>query len=119
MADCELVKEIMVALGEELEDLGYDGVLETVEGHGKIGKACKNCRYDADARLLAFYMKDVAKTFLQEQPSFERDKAKEALERAWQGLKRALHEDTEPDEDGPRTRVQIPQQQRRQLPARR
>lgn len=106
MADAELIKEIMVDLGENLAHLGYDGVLETVEGHGNIGKACRNCRYDDDVRLLAAYMKDIAKTFLREPPSKEREMAKACLEQAWSELKAALRDDDEQQQ--PRPRPQVP-----------
>lgn len=116
MADPELIKEIMVDLGENLESLGYDGVLETVEGHGRIGKACRNCRYDEDVQILALYMKDIAKTLLREPPSRELDIAKKCLDDAWQELKVALREDTDPP--APRPQQRLPGRPK-QLPAKR
>ena len=116
MADPELVKEIMVDLGENLETLGYDGVLETVEGHGRIGKACRNCRYDEDVQIIAFYMKDVAKTLLREPPSRELDMAKQCLDQAWSELKAALRDDQDPVQN---RQVPAPRRAPQQLPPRR
>lgn len=117
MADPELIKEIMVDLGENLEHLGYDGVLETVEGHGRIGKACRNCRYDEDVQIVAWYMKDVAKTFLREPPSEKLNMAKQCLDQAWHELKAALREDAVSAQNQPAQR-RLPAQAP-QLPVRR
>ena len=98
MADYELVKEIMVSLGEQLSDIGMDGPLETIDGHGEIGKACRNCRYQKDARIVAFYMKDLAKTIAKLPPSPQKNQAVEYVKQAWENLKVAWSDD-EDDED--------------------
>ena len=100
--DSELVKEVMVDLGERLSELGYDGVLDTVEGSSVIGRACRNCRYDRDKRVLIHYMKDVAKTLLKDKPSPRQERAKQVLEEAWQNLKLVLREQREEDDDDER-----------------
>ena len=101
MADYELVKEIMVSLGEQLSDIGMDGPMETIDGHGEIGKACRSCRYQKDARIVAFYMKDLAKTIAKLPPSPQKNQAVEYVKQAWENLKVAWSDD-EDDEDTPR-----------------
>jgi hypothetical protein len=98
MADYELVKEVMVSLGEQLSDIGLDGPMETIDGHGEIGKACRNCRYAKDAKIIAFYMKDLAKTIAKLPPSPQKQQAVEYVKQAWENLKIAWNDDEDEDD---------------------
>lgn len=100
--DSELVKEVMVDLGERLSELGYDAVLETVEGSSVVGRVCQNCRHDRDKKVIVHYMKDIAKTLVKEKPSPRQERAKQVLEEAWQNLKLVLQEQREEDDDDER-----------------
>lgn len=113
MADCSLVKEIMEDLAADLHDLGYDAVLETVEGSGEVGRAVRDCRYNREVKIVGLYMKDLARTFLHEMKTSPSPECKEAmglLDGAWKSLKLALSDD--PDDLEPAERVA--QQQRAQ-----
>lgn len=108
MADYELVKEIMVSLGEQLSDIGLDGPMETIDGHGEIGKACRGCRQDKDARIVAFYMKDLAKTIAKLPPSPQKEQAVTYVKQAWENLKIAWNDDEDEDSAPARPRPQQP-----------
>ena len=94
MADAELVKEIMVDLGESLAALGFNVPLEQIEGHGAIGRAVRNARTRDNLKLVALYLKDIAKT-LQNHPQKSHPKiirAKQLLGKAWAELKEAAED---------------------------
>lgn len=109
MADPELIKEVMVELGENLDALGFDGPLEVIEGSGLVGKAVKNCRYDQDRKIVFLYLKDLAKTFVAQQPTPEVMKARQLVNSAWMEFKEACSDHLEPT---PEQRAAALQQQR-------
>jgi hypothetical protein len=96
MADPELIKEVMVDLGEGLDALGFDGPLEVIEGNGLVGKAIKNCRYDQDRKIVFLYLKDLAKTLVGQQPTPEVMKARQLVNTAWLEFKEACSDHLEP-----------------------
>ena len=116
MADPELIKEVMVELGENLEALGFDGPLEVIEGRGNIGKAVQNCRYDEDRKIVFLYLKDLAKTLVKEQPTPDVMKARQLVNATWLEFKAACSDYLTPPEDKPKPSM-APKTARRPLPA--
>lgn len=95
MADYALVKEAMVELGEQLDGMGYDGCLEVIEGNGLIGEACKDCRTQHAAKVVAEHLKDLHQTFRTRRPDPEGNAAKamQAVQAAWRTVRAALSDD--------------------------
>ncbi len=95
MADYELVKETMVELGEKLDAMGYDGVLEVIEGDTAVGAACRDCRTAKASKILAEHLKDLHQTFATRNPDPEGQKANamKAVQEAWTECKAALNDD--------------------------
>lgn len=93
MADPEMIREIMVSFGEGLHTLGYNSPLEEIEGHGNVGKACKDARNERALKIISDYMKDLAKTFQaqpQNEPSVQ--KALRLCVATWEDLKQVARE---------------------------
>lgn len=90
--DYEDLRETMVSLGEALEDLGFEAPLQQIEGNSRIGAACRNCRSDDDQKVVAFYLKDLYKTFGKLKPSEKRQSALQVCDWAWKNVKRAADE---------------------------
>ena len=59
--DAEGVREAMLDFGDDMDRLGYPGVLESVEGSGVVGRALRNIRTPGAMEKVAAYMKNVAK----------------------------------------------------------
>lgn len=115
MADPELIKEVMIELGEGLEALGFDGPLEVIEGRGTVGKAVQNCRYDEDRKIVFLYLKDLAKTLVKEQPTPDVMKARQLVNATWLEFKAACSDYLTPPEDKPKPSM-APKTARRPLP---
>lgn len=116
MADPELIKEVMVELGENLEALGFDGPLEVIEGRGNIGKAVQNCRYDEDRKIVFLYLKDLAKTLVKEQPSPEIMKARQLVNAAWLEFKAACSDYLAPPDKKPPQKSLAPATAKKPVP---
>ena len=59
--DAEGVRETLLDLGDEMDRLGFPGVLESVEGNGKVGNALRRIRDPRSMKIIVEYLKNVAK----------------------------------------------------------
>ncbi len=62
--DSHGVREAVEKFADYLFERGYTQVRETVEGHTKVGKAVRECRYPRDVKIVSDYLKGIAKDVL-------------------------------------------------------
>jgi len=91
--DAEGVREAMLDFGDDMDRLGYPGVLESVEGSGVVGRALRNIRTPGAMEKVAAYMKNVAKDLKAQQQKQDNPRVREAmvrLEQTWARLKECV-----------------------------
>lgn len=88
--DAEGIREALVDFGDDMDRLGYPGVLESVEGAGVVGRALRNIRAPGALDKVVAYLKNVAKDLKAQQQKQDNPRVREAmtrLEQTWTRLK--------------------------------
>jgi len=88
--DAEGIREAMVDFGDDMDRLGFPGVLESVEGAGVVGRSLRNIRSPGALEKVVTYLKNVAKDLKAAQQQQNSPRVQEAmvlLERTWARLK--------------------------------
>jgi len=85
--DCEGIRESMLRLADELDDLGFSKPYSDMTGQGRIGAAVRDPRSKEDIEVIRDYLKDLGKEVLAEAESWEKEQAKQVLVEAWEAVK--------------------------------
>jgi len=85
--DSEGIREIVLRLADDLEDLGYPKPSSDVSGAGQVAAAVRDPRSKTDIDIIHDYMKELGRELVAEPVSWERDQAKQVLSEAWEAIK--------------------------------